>query len=344
MNLQKYFDFIDSCKIKTPEKYHKHHIIPKYMGGSNDKNNLINLSYEDHYIAHIVLADCFEAGSYHYNRNIWSALKLSDWKNDENLSAKLSLARKGKTYEELFGEDTALIAKEKLKKHWSIYWAKPENRERQRNLMIELNPMNGFLFSEKQLRKMSEARKKWWSNLSENDLNLIKEKRSLLSKKFWQEFRLDGDKFESYREKMSQTLKDWWNKNLDSEKIKGRNKKISESQKGVAKNVESVKKWKETVEENKTFAGDKNSMFGRKHNDETKEKIRQKALGRPGNRLGKTFSSFKFYLDGTFVYEAKGQIEARSFCKEKNISFQTLCKKGNTWKNWYCERNKIKKQ
>lgn len=26
---------------------------------------------------------------------------------------------------------------------------------------------------------------------------------------------------------------------------------------------------------------------------------------------------------------------------KKNISFQTLCKKSNTWKNWYCER-KIK--
>jgi len=39
-------------------------------------------------------------------------------------------------------------------------------------------------------------------------------------------------------------------------------------------------------------------------------------------------------------YEAKGQIDALEFCKEKNISFQCLCKKSDIWKNWYCERNK----
>ena len=107
MNLLNYFKFIDDCKEKHPEKYHKHHIIPKYMGGSNEEDNLINLSYEDHYNAHIILAECFEAGSYHYNRNIWSALRLIGWKKDENLSNKLSLARKGKTYDELFVDFTS---------------------------------------------------------------------------------------------------------------------------------------------------------------------------------------------------------------------------------------------
>jgi hypothetical protein len=34
---------------------HKHHIIPKHMGGTNDKSNLIELSVEDHALAHKVL-------------------------------------------------------------------------------------------------------------------------------------------------------------------------------------------------------------------------------------------------------------------------------------------------
>lgn len=341
MNLQNYFDFIDICRVKTPEKYHKHHIIPKYMGGLNHKDNIINLSYEDHYIAHIILADCFKPGTYHYNRNIWAALLLCGWKNDSNLSEKLSLSRKGKTYEELFGEEIALIAKEKLKKHWSEYWSDPINRERQRSFMVDNNPMYNFKFSDDQIKKMSDARKKWWNELSSDDLILYKVKRSMISKKWWDN--LSKEERKETSDSIFDSMKEWW-KNADIEKIKERNKRISESQKGIPKNPESVKKMKETIEKNETFKGHKNPMFGKFHSNEAKEKIKQKALGRPGNRLGKTFSSFKFYLDGIFIYEAKGQIEASKFCKEKNISFQTLCKKSNTWKNWYCERNKLKNE
>ena len=86
MNLVNYFEFIDGCKKEIPEKYHKHHIIPKYMGGSNEEDNLIKLSYENHYAAHIILAECFETGSYHYNRNIWSALRLIGWKNEKQFA------------------------------------------------------------------------------------------------------------------------------------------------------------------------------------------------------------------------------------------------------------------
>ena len=35
--------------------YHKHHIIPKHMGGSNDNSNLIELTVEEHADAHLQL-------------------------------------------------------------------------------------------------------------------------------------------------------------------------------------------------------------------------------------------------------------------------------------------------
>ena len=38
------------------EYYEKHHIIPKCLGGSDDKSNLINLFAEEHFIAHKLLA------------------------------------------------------------------------------------------------------------------------------------------------------------------------------------------------------------------------------------------------------------------------------------------------
>lgn len=36
-------------------KKHKHHILPKHMGGTDDENNFIELTVYDHAIAHLVL-------------------------------------------------------------------------------------------------------------------------------------------------------------------------------------------------------------------------------------------------------------------------------------------------
>ena len=33
-----------------------HHIFPKCLGGTNDPTNLVNLTYREHYIAHLLLA------------------------------------------------------------------------------------------------------------------------------------------------------------------------------------------------------------------------------------------------------------------------------------------------
>lgn len=43
--------------IPEGEYYEKHHIIPKCMGGSNDKENIIYLYAREHFIAHKLLAE-----------------------------------------------------------------------------------------------------------------------------------------------------------------------------------------------------------------------------------------------------------------------------------------------
>lgn len=50
-----YYDFITECKDKNyPEGSYleKHHIVPRSLGGSDDEDNLILLTPEDHYTAH----------------------------------------------------------------------------------------------------------------------------------------------------------------------------------------------------------------------------------------------------------------------------------------------------
>ena len=79
-HLNRYIQFINAILAKRPEnvkfKYsEKHHILPKSMGGTNDKENLIYLSYREHYLAHYMLAKAFP------NHNIVFALtKMMDGK------------------------------------------------------------------------------------------------------------------------------------------------------------------------------------------------------------------------------------------------------------------------
>lgn len=57
MDYQRIYDqIIDRAKERTLEGYkEKHHIIPKCMGGSNKKENLIELTAREHFISHWLL-------------------------------------------------------------------------------------------------------------------------------------------------------------------------------------------------------------------------------------------------------------------------------------------------
>ena len=67
MNYQKiYNNLINNRSIRPlliDEYYENHHIIPKCLGGSNDKQNLIKLTYREHYIAHLLLSRIYKTNS-----------------------------------------------------------------------------------------------------------------------------------------------------------------------------------------------------------------------------------------------------------------------------------------
>ncbi len=58
MDYQKiYDDLIESRKGRHLENYkEKHHIIPRCLGGKDESNNLIELTYREHYLAHYLLS------------------------------------------------------------------------------------------------------------------------------------------------------------------------------------------------------------------------------------------------------------------------------------------------
>ena len=61
MNYRKiYSNLIYRGKNRVLEAYtEKHHVIPKCMGGSDEENNLVNLTPEEHYLAHQLLVKMY---------------------------------------------------------------------------------------------------------------------------------------------------------------------------------------------------------------------------------------------------------------------------------------------
>ena len=61
-----YYTIINNAKNRKilNDDVEKHHIIPKSLGGNNSKNNLVNLSYREHFLCH------------------WLLIKMTDGKNN----------------------------------------------------------------------------------------------------------------------------------------------------------------------------------------------------------------------------------------------------------------------
>ena len=57
MNYKKIYDALIEKRKQNPvtENFHKHHIIPKCIGGGDNADNFVSLTYREHYVAHLLL-------------------------------------------------------------------------------------------------------------------------------------------------------------------------------------------------------------------------------------------------------------------------------------------------
>ena len=90
MNYQKIYDsIIARAKDRILEDYsEKHHIIPKCLGGINDKNNIVSLTGKEHYIVHMLLVRIYPEE----NKLIYAF-----WMMSNRIKTKIT---SGKIYEE----------------------------------------------------------------------------------------------------------------------------------------------------------------------------------------------------------------------------------------------------
>jgi hypothetical protein len=117
---------------------HKHHIVPKHMGGTDDPSNLVELTIEDHAEAHKKL---WEEYGNEYDKIAWLSLT-----NQIDMSEARILAVIEWNKNRIISDETREKTSQSLKK----YYSDPKNRKR-----------------------TSEATKKgmkeWWNTLSEDE-------------------------------------------------------------------------------------------------------------------------------------------------------------------------------
>lgn len=116
-----------------------HHIIPKCLGGSDSKSNLIRLSVREHFIAHRLLAKMYPDSSY---LTLSVYLMVGGSRNRKSLQV---ISSKG--FLDLRRKSSVIQSRESRK-----YWANPSNRSKQSNLKLD------FYKNLDNRRKLQESR------------------------------------------------------------------------------------------------------------------------------------------------------------------------------------------
>ncbi len=162
MNYQQHYDkLINRAKNRLLEGYvEKHHIIPKCMDGSNKKDNLVELTAREHFVAHLLLAK-IHGGKLWHAANMMSNMKRYSSRTykwiRENHALEMSKSMKGNTN----GHGN------KGKIHLSRRGVKigPPSEEQKRK---QSEKMKGRKLSEKHKRKISIKSKGRFSSLKGN--------------------------------------------------------------------------------------------------------------------------------------------------------------------------------
>jgi hypothetical protein len=122
MNYQRIYDqIIERAKTRQLSDYkEKHHIIPRCSGGSNDKDNLVELTAREHFICHQLLCEI-----YPNNRSLKYALCLMNIGKQKHKDADYQIS--SRIYERLKKEHSLLM---KGNKNCINRWQSEETRKK----------------------------------------------------------------------------------------------------------------------------------------------------------------------------------------------------------------------
>lgn len=110
MNYKKIYNNIINNRIKNKyEGYtESHHILPKSLGGSDEKTNLVDLSAREHYICHLLLTKMFDKDSPEYNKMVYAYMMMCNARTElQERNYRIN----SRLYEELKKDHSLLVSK-----------------------------------------------------------------------------------------------------------------------------------------------------------------------------------------------------------------------------------------
>jgi hypothetical protein len=152
MNYQKLYDSLvysrkNMNRKKSKELYlENHHIVPKWMGGDNTKNNLVLLTAKEHFIAHLFL--------WKIHRNRSSALALHKMAKSNN-----PLQERKFTSKQFEQARLAFVETQTGDKNWSKINGSPNKGKSSPNKGRKLGPRD-YIRGENNPAKRIEVRNK----------------------------------------------------------------------------------------------------------------------------------------------------------------------------------------
>ena len=176
MNYQKIYDLlIQKAKKRNSIDGYKesHHILPRCMGGTDDLENLVDLTAKEHFVAHFLLAKI------HNNSKLWVAVLMMKGKKGRIVNGRLyeiakkqrSLHMKGNQHAKgaVIPESTRMAVAEANKKRGftdvmreNCTFKNKKHTEEHKQYMRQI--MTNRLFSDETRQKMKDAQKKRWEN------------------------------------------------------------------------------------------------------------------------------------------------------------------------------------
>jgi hypothetical protein len=148
MNYEKIYHSLIQSRLQLNRKFsvgcglEKHHIIPKSLGGSNNKNNIIVLTPREHCIAHILLSKMYSGVA--KAKMCYALIALTKLRN-KNRTAITSRQYENlkKAYNKaLMNPDYRALRSENTKKQWTperraavsqktkLQWTEPNSKKR----------------------------------------------------------------------------------------------------------------------------------------------------------------------------------------------------------------------
>lgn len=152
-----YNSLINRAKNRILEGYQeRHHIIPRCLGGSDDMNNIVGLTPEEHYIAHLLLVKI------HPNEHklVYAAWQMQYHNSDHRMNNKTHGWIKRKL---------SIVISERSKEMWKT------NKDKIiKSMILERNTKEGK-------RRMSLASQARWNSMSEEERIAFKQKMSSIN-------------------------------------------------------------------------------------------------------------------------------------------------------------------